>query len=104
MAKYVFVYTGGQMNETPEAQQQAMEAWMGWFGTLASDVIDPGSPFGPSTTVTADGSSTGSGASALGGYSVIEAASLADAASKAKGCPVLAGGGTVEIYEALPIP
>jgi hypothetical protein len=39
----------------------------------------------------------------MGGYSVISANSLADAAGKAKGCPVLAGGGTVEVYEAIPI-
>jgi len=103
MAKYVFIYAGGQMNDTPEEQERAMQAWMGWFGTLGSDVVEMGNPFGASSTVTADGSARDGGASGLGGYSVIEAASLADAASKAKGCPVLAGGGTVEIYEALSV-
>ena len=34
MAKFVYVYAGGQMAETPEAQEQAMQAWMAWFGTL----------------------------------------------------------------------
>ena len=33
----------------------------------------------------------------------IEASSLSDACDKAKGCPVLAGGGAVEAYEAMPI-
>jgi len=27
MAKFVYVYTGGQMAGTPEAQEQAMQAW-----------------------------------------------------------------------------
>ena len=39
----------------------------------------------------------------MSGYSVISANTLSDAAGKAKGCPVLAGGGTVEVYEAMPI-
>jgi len=104
MAKFVLIYTGGQMQTTPEEQQKAMEAWMGWFGTLGADVVDMGNPFGSSCTVAPDGSSTDTGASDLGGYSVVEAASLSDAASKAKGCPVLAGGGKVEIYEALAVP
>jgi hypothetical protein len=37
----------------------------------------------------------------LGGYSIVTADDLAAAAEPAKGCPVLAAGGTVEVYEAL---
>ncbi|MGD0379189.1 MAG: hypothetical protein ABSC30_04315 [Acidimicrobiales bacterium] len=103
MGKFVYLYTGGQMADTPEAQKAAMEAWMGWFGTLGDDVVDIGNPFGPSSTVLADGSSTSGAAGGMGGYSVISANSLSDAAGKAKGCPVLAGGGTVEVYEALDV-
>ena len=36
MAKFVYVYIGGQMAETPEAQEQAMQAWGAWLGTLAT--------------------------------------------------------------------
>jgi hypothetical protein len=104
VAKFVLIYTGGRMQTTPEEQQQAMEAWMGWFAGLGADVVDMGNPFGAASTVRPDGSAAEGGASSLGGYSVIEAASLADAASKAKGCPVLAGGGNVEVYEALSVP
>jgi hypothetical protein len=39
----------------------------------------------------------------LTGYSIIEADSLSAAAKSAKGCPVLSGGGSIEVYEALPI-
>jgi len=38
------VVTGAQMAETPEAQEQAMQAWGAWFGTLGdsdrSAVVD----------------------------------------------------------------
>ncbi len=53
MGKYVLVYTGGSMAETPEAQEAAMKAWISWFGTLGSAVVEAGNPFGPSTAVTA---------------------------------------------------
>jgi hypothetical protein len=39
----------------------------------------------------------------VGGYSIITAASLEDATAKAAGCPALQAGGTVEIYEAIPM-
>ena len=102
MAKFVYVYTGGQMAETPDAQEQAMQAWGAWFGTLGGSVTDMGNPFGPSATVSANGTSAG-GASKAGGYSIVEAASLDDATAKTKGCPVLDGGGSVEVYEAIPM-
>jgi hypothetical protein len=100
MAKFVYVYTGGQMADTPEAQEQAMQAWGAWFGTLGDSVTDMGNPFGGSATVSPGGITDG-GNSKAGGYSILEADSLSDATAKAKGCPVLAGGGTVEVYEAL---
>ena len=34
MAKFVYVYTGGQMAATPAEQEQQMQAWGAWFGTL----------------------------------------------------------------------
>ena len=100
MAKFVYVYTGGQMADTPQAQEAAMQAWGAWFGTLGSAVTDHGNPFGAAATVRSAGSSDG-GASGAGGYSILEADSLADATAKATGCPVLANGGAVEVYEAI---
>jgi YCII-related domain len=100
MAKFVYIYTGGQSNDTPESQEAAMAAWTSWLGGLASALTDFGNPFGASATVTADGSTDGA-PSAAGGYSIIEADSLEDAVAKAKGCPALDGGGAVEVHEAL---
>jgi hypothetical protein len=100
MAKFVYVYTGGQMANTPEAHEQAMQAWGAWFATLGDSVADMGNPFAASATVDASGTSAG-GASKVGGYSIITADSLAEATAKADGCPVLQGGGSVEVYEAI---
>jgi hypothetical protein len=100
MAKFVYVYTGGQMAETPEAQEKAMQEWGAWFGTLGDRITDIGNPFGASATVKSGGSAEG-GASGLGGYSVVEAESLDAASAAAGGCPVLKTGGHVEVYEAL---
>ncbi len=102
MAKFVYVYIGGQMAETPEAQEQAMQAWGAWFGTLGDSVADIGNPFGNSATVSSSGTADG-GKSGAGGYSIVSAGSLSDAAAMATGCPVLASGGSVEIYEAIPM-
>lgn len=95
MGKYVFIYKGGSMPEGEEEQKRVMEAWMGWLGGLGDSVVDQGNPFGESKSV-GDG-----GTSGLGGYSIVNAGSLDDAAGKAGGCPVLQGGGSVEVYEAL---
>jgi hypothetical protein len=100
MTKFVYVYTGGQMAATPQEQEQQMQAWGAWFGTLGDAVSDMGNPFGASATLSPAGSSEG-GASNAGGYSIVTADSLTDATAKAKGCPVLTGGGSVEVYEAL---
>lgn len=100
MGKYVLAYKGGSMAETTVAQEAAMKAWMDWFATLGSSVVDGGNPFGPSTAVQADGSSAATTAG-LSGYSVLEADSLELAAKLAGGCPVLASGGSVEVYETI---
>ena len=102
MAKFVYVYTGGQMAETPAAQEEAMQAWGAWFGTLGDAITDAGNPFAGSVTVSPSGVTDG-GAAGAGGYSIVTADSLDEAAVLAKGCPVLAGGGTVEVYEAIPM-
>lgn len=102
MGKFVLVYRGGAMAETPEAQEAVMNQWMDWFATIGAAVTDPGNPFGGSAALAPDGSA-GRPASALTGYSILEADSLEHATRLTTGCPILAGGGSVEIYEAMPM-
>ncbi len=103
MGKYVLAYRGGAMAESEAEQQAQMEKWMNWFGTLGASVVDGGSPFGPSATIASDGKSSDGGASGLSGYSIVEAADLGEACDKARGCPVLGAGGSIEVYESMPI-
>jgi hypothetical protein len=104
MTNFVFAYRGGSgMATTPEAQEKVMAEWGAWFGSIGADLVDGGSPFGPARTVHADGGSTDGGSAGLTGYSVVSAPDLAAAAALAKGCPLLANGGTVDVYEALPM-
>jgi hypothetical protein len=76
-----------------------MDAWGAWLGAAA---IDGGNPVGPSSTVKADGSVVSDGgANPASGYSLIEASDIEDALAKAKGCPLLAAGGSVEVAVAI---
>lgn len=100
MGRFLFVYHGGGKPETEEGGQKAMEAWGNWFASMGDDVVDGGRPVGLSTTVTSDGSVVGDGgANPVTGYSVVDAKDLNDAIAKAKGCPILSSGGSVEIAE-----
>jgi hypothetical protein len=98
MANYVLVYKGGrQSGGNPEA---AMAAWGQWFGKLGSAVVEGGNPFGPSKVV-GGGNATDGASSNLTGFSILKADSLDAAAALAKDCPVVANGGTVEVYETI---
>jgi YCII-related domain len=101
MANYVFAYKGGSMAATDAEREAAMAAWGNWFGSLGQAVVEVGNPFGASTSVSANGSSGQAGS--LSGYSVIAADDLAAAAELAKGSPVIAGGGSVEVYETIQV-
>lgn len=102
MAKYLFVYHGGENPETEAEVAEVLDAWGGWFGTMGAAVIDGGNPVGTSSTINGDGSVTDNGgANPATGYSLIEASDLDDAIAKARGCPILQANGTVELAEAI---
>jgi len=69
---------------------------------ISNAIIDGGNPVGASSTVNSNGSvASDGGSNPASRYSLIEADSLDAALDKAKGCPVLASGGSVEVAEAL---
>jgi hypothetical protein len=103
MANYMLAYKGGGMAQTDAERDAMMAAWGGWFGKLGPAIVDAGNPFGPSSAVASDGSLSDGASSSLTGYTILTADSLAEAGELAKGCPVLAAGGTVEIYETIPL-
>lgn len=87
---------------SPADAKKVHDVWGAWFGSLGAAIIDGGNPVGRSSTVRADGSLvSGGGSNPVSGYSLIEASNLEDAHRKAKGCPMLQAGGSVEIAEAM---
>ena len=100
MAKYLLLYRGGEMPKTEAEQGAVMKAWDAWFHELGSAVADGGNPFTPgaSKAIAADGA-VSDAKSNESGYSVLEADSLDHATTLAKGCPVLQGGATIEVFE-----
>jgi hypothetical protein len=103
MKSYLLAYKGGAMAPTEEEQQRAMAAWGAWFGSLGDAVVDAGNPFGDSRSVASDGAVANGGAAALSGYSILAADDIDAAVAQTKGCPILAGGGSVEVYEVYPV-
>ena len=101
MAKYLFIYHGGKDPETEEEVAAVLDAWGQWLGSMGAAVIDGGNPVGPSSTVNPDGSVTNDGGpNPASGYGLFEAGDLDDAIAKARGCPILEAGGSVELAEA----
>ncbi len=100
MAKYLFVYHGGSHPETEEEVAAVMDAWGSWLGGLGAAVVDGGNPVGKSSTVRPDGSVSGDGgANPVSGYGIFDASDRDDAIAKAKGCPILQAGGSVELAD-----
>jgi len=77
--------------------------WAKWFqdlGPAGPAIVDMGHRVGRFTTVDSTGVvADGAGADPLTGYILLTADSLDSAAELAKGCPILQGGGKVEVGE-----
>jgi len=99
--KYLLVYYGGGMPETPAQQARVMKQWTTWFTKLGPAIVDGGNPTsGKVNKIRPDGTvSKGPVGARATGYSIIEAPSLEAATKIAKGCPVLKGGASLAVYE-----
>ena len=99
--KYLLVYYGGGMPETPAAQARVMKQWGNWYAKLGAAVTDAGNPFsGQVNKVKADGTiAKGPIGQRATGYTILEAASLDKATKMAKGCPIIKSGGQIAVYE-----
>ena len=99
--KYVLVFYGGAMPDTPREQARVMKQWGSWYEKLGPAVIDAGLPFsGAANKIRPDGT-TGKGAvgQRATGYAILEAGSLDKATKLAKRCPILKSGGSISVYE-----
>ncbi len=105
MKKFVLLYIGGEPPKSKEEGDKFMKAWIDWFTSLGSKVIDQGNPFTPmAKTITPSGTiKSGSNGTIAGGYSIIQAESLDKAVDLAKNCPALQSGSEISVYETFEI-
>jgi len=103
MSEFLYLYRGGE-RQSPEAMQQQMQRWMAWFKELGDKghIKNPGHPLertGKVVNGKAKAITDGPFAEKdmVGGYTLVEAADLAKAVELSKGCPILDGGGAVEV-------
>jgi hypothetical protein len=114
MSEFVFLYRNTDKAHreamgSPEKAQQSMVKWRAWMKSLEDNghLKNFGQPLertgkvvvGKSKTVT-DGPYTET-KDVIGGYSIVEARDIDQAAKLAAGCPVLEGGGSVEVRPVL---
>ena len=105
MSTFAFIYHGGSHPEGEEACDKMMTDWKNWMASLRDDTVDPGNPVGMSKTVMSDGSIVDNGGSnPTCGYSLFRAKDMEDALNKAKGCPHLGIGGSIEVAEVIDLP
>jgi hypothetical protein len=99
--KYLLVYYGGGMPETPAPQARVMKQWGTWFAKLGPAVVDGGNPFtGAVNKISPEGTvAKGAIGKRATGYSILEAASLDKATKMAKACPIVKSGGQIAVYE-----
>lgn len=101
MPNYVFAYHGGKMPDTPEEGAKEMAKWQAWMGKHSADFVDPGAPVGKSSTVSASGVADNGGVNPISGVSTVRADNLEGALKIAKGCPIIANGGSVEVAQVM---
>jgi hypothetical protein len=105
MTTFLLAIHGGGRPETDEDQAREMGTWQDWYERLGDAVVDVGSPIGYHTTVLPDGSTSADGAAdPVTGFTIVEATDMEAAVEIARGCPILASGGRIEIgetYEAM---
>jgi hypothetical protein len=90
----------------PDQAETIMKKWMDWIGNIAAqnklvsrgDRLQHSGRIVKSNNVVTNGPYTDIKES-IGGYSIIKAESYDEAVEFAKGCPVLATGGNVEVRE-----
>ena len=108
MAKFLFVYRNSAdqaaHQPSPEEMQAIMGQWGEWFQTLGEGLVDGGDALLPTgSQVASDGAVTDGpfieAKELVGGFSIVQADDYAAAVEMAKSCPVIAGGGSVEVRE-----
>ena len=94
MKKFVLLHFGYE-----DPTQEVMDAWNGWFASIADITADMGSPLKPGKEVSRTGTKDlPIGADAITGYTIINAEDMDEAVRIAQGCPIITG---IRVYEAM---
>ena len=101
MANHPLAYRGGgAMAQDEAARNQIIAQWGKWLQDLGPALVDGGNPVMRAKTLSRKGGvSEGGGQNPVSGYSLIKADSLDAAVKLARECPVLSGGGSIEVAE-----
>lgn len=99
MPEYVIVYHDAKMPESPEEGAAHGQRWKEWIEGLGDAIVNPGTPFGPSKIVSADGVKDAA-PNGLKGFATVKAVNLAAAIEIAKRDPYLHFG-VVEVAEVM---
>jgi hypothetical protein len=110
MSEFVFLFRASPAEQrevmgTPERAQQALQAWLHWIRDLEAKghLEHPGQPLETTGKVVRGGGKVVTDGPYIEakdivlGFLVIEARDLAQAIELSRGCPMLAGDGSVEV-------
>ncbi len=110
MKEFMYLFRGGMSNPSPEEIQRSMQRWGAWIQDLSkAGKFKSGLPLERGGKVVAgqhklvtDGPFSES-KEGVGGYLIVAATDMAEAVDIAKGCPIFAEGGVVEVRTILPM-
>jgi hypothetical protein len=91
MPKFIFTYHQPK-GHVPADDDKTLSVWQAYFAGIEAGVVDPGQPVFDRSAVGVVGDST-----QLGGYSIVAADDLESALAMAKGSPIIANGGGVQV-------
>jgi len=110
MSEFVYLFRSSESQQrefmgNPERAQQSMQVWLAWMRGLEEKghLKNPGQPLGHAGKVVRGKEKAVTDGpyievkDLVAGFIIVEARDLAQAAELAKGCPMLEGGGTVEV-------
>jgi len=110
MSEFVYLFRSSAADQreamgTPERAQHSLQIWLRWIRELEAGghLKNPGQPLDPSGSVVRGKSKVVTDGPYLEvkdmvlGFIIVEARDLAEAVALSRGCPMLAGDGSVEI-------
>lgn len=104
MADFLFLFRGGEGNESPAQMQQHMQKWVSWMKELGDKghfkagepLENKGKVVRGKSKVMTDGPFA-EAKDLVGGYLLVSAKDIEHAAELSKGCPIFERDGAVEV-------